>query len=236
MNKVPQGPERNGFTLVELLVVIAIIALLVSILMPSLQKAREIVEMTICKTQFRGHGQGYFMYANDWDGWIVSTCEFRRSDGQLSLSESRVELLKYMYRESTEGRYDDIFMCPTAVKLKDTSGSPYSDKGMWDGMWIGRIFSYMHCLGDDVQADGIYERKFSDLRAPGRTLAEADSFNATPIWTLRPEWDLGMDPPVRYRHIGNRANLLLADGHVEDIDDEEGCTAGNSTYWVTLVP
>jgi len=55
----------HGFTLIELLVVISIIALLVSILMPALSKAREQARRLVCKTQVRSSGMAFLMYAND---------------------------------------------------------------------------------------------------------------------------------------------------------------------------
>jgi len=57
---------RKGFTLVELLVVIAIIALLVSILMPALARAREIANRLKCSTQLRSIGQACALYQNDY--------------------------------------------------------------------------------------------------------------------------------------------------------------------------
>ena len=49
---------HKGFTLIELLVVIAIIALLVSILLPSLKKAQELAKRTVCMTQLKAIGAG----------------------------------------------------------------------------------------------------------------------------------------------------------------------------------
>ncbi len=54
--------KKRCFTLVELLVVIAIIALLVSILLPSLQKAREMAKRTLCMTNLAGSGKSVQLY------------------------------------------------------------------------------------------------------------------------------------------------------------------------------
>lgn len=57
--------KRRGFTLVELLVVIAIIALLVSILMPALGKAKELARQIQCLSNLKALGSALALYQND---------------------------------------------------------------------------------------------------------------------------------------------------------------------------
>jgi prepilin-type N-terminal cleavage/methylation domain-containing protein len=55
----------RGFTLIELLVVIAIIALLISILLPSLSRARELSKRLVCQSNMKGIGTSCKIYSND---------------------------------------------------------------------------------------------------------------------------------------------------------------------------
>jgi len=56
---------KKGFTLIELLVVVAIIALLISILLPSLSRARELAKRLVCAANIKGIGTAMKIYAND---------------------------------------------------------------------------------------------------------------------------------------------------------------------------
>jgi prepilin-type N-terminal cleavage/methylation domain-containing protein/prepilin-type processing-associated H-X9-DG protein len=76
-------PRRTlrGFTLIELLVVIAIIALLVSILLPSLSRAKELARRAICLTRMRGLTSAAHMYAAENDGfWPMSDNDSNTDD------------------------------------------------------------------------------------------------------------------------------------------------------------
>lgn len=74
--------RKKGFTLIELLVVIAVIALLLAILMPALNKARELGQGAACKGNLKSYTLAVQMYAQDNDDKFCDPdfCYFSQSD------------------------------------------------------------------------------------------------------------------------------------------------------------
>ncbi|RKY21475.1 MAG: hypothetical protein DRP62_07950 [Planctomycetota bacterium] len=113
-----------GFTLVELLVVISIIALLLSILLPSLQKVREQAKALVCNTRLKDIGTVFNLYVADSDGALPPTFPLTDKEFQQSREGINMEwfarVAPYYNRDKMPlfdgygSLYDyDMFRCPT---------------------------------------------------------------------------------------------------------------------------
>lgn len=106
------GGFRKAFTLIELLVVIAIIAVLFSVLLPSLHRAREMAKESICASNLRQLAHGWHGYADDHADVSVPG-RFAKVDGGTSNPANWYNVgngLKYRPRWiSAMGKYVGIF-------------------------------------------------------------------------------------------------------------------------------
>lgn len=82
--------RRSGFTLIELLVVIAIIALLISILLPALGKARKSAQMAVSLANLSSVGKAAATYQTDNKGYLPITLTYKRGTKKSSTSGNMI--------------------------------------------------------------------------------------------------------------------------------------------------
>ena len=115
------GLPLTGFTLIELLVVIAIIALLMSILMPALARARKQANLVLCQSNLKQWGIIFSAFTDDNDGY------FQEGWGSGLGSNWWMDATRSHY-----GNQIDVRCCPAAANPDRTIYEGYVNFGVWD--------------------------------------------------------------------------------------------------------
>ncbi len=211
---------KSGFTLIELLVVIAIISLLVSILLPSLAKAKELAKSVQCKVNLRNLSLAFFFYAEDTDSlrlpWFYSGYHDGRWYTNLLVDGGYVEDTGW----ESEGWgiiITGLWRCPMAEQFQWSGGygvlcNFYTDHTMfpWNtsqsnypGQRLDKLTrpSELWLIGD-AESNPIYGPLYGGY---------ACSWTTCPICD---PWEVDASTVVSPRHNG-RSNFVTMGGHVE---------------------
>lgn len=157
---------KKLFTLIELLVVVAIIGILLSILLPSLAKARQKTESAVCKSNLRQISFALLSYAENnrdiivpsWTGtaaWNAISWDDQLGDymgRELTLGQKRSELLSKTQNDSA---VNAIFKCPSDIfesVTEDNFRRTYStNRNNRDGAsWPNSEVKLMQVAGDTL--------------------------------------------------------------------------------------
>jgi|GEM_PF-2755972 len=144
--------SRSGFTLVELLVVIAILAVLMSILIPSLRKAREQAKIVVCQSHLRGLGMGFEIYVQDNNDRYPSQGNITElSCWVVEMAQVDLCPIEYIRQNYFDGSLDTFF-CPNFF----SAGSYAKDAD------LSKIYWYENLTPDGETTGYTYSR-----RSPG---------------------------------------------------------------------
>lgn len=236
---------NNGraFTLVELLVVIGIIAVLISILLPTLGRARSQAMSLKCLANLRTLGQATISYAQAYKGnWPYPTTTLdtwkpsaQRDAGQGFIWYNAVDpfLKKFRQNPNTSGvassrSYDRWKQCPVYENFADPAIN--SSGGQSDTTGFAKTYKMnSHLRTVAMASDGVLrgaQVKTNMIRNSSNFVYLGDGLSLEEMGNLPSQWDNGQfsmevnnkdwaNPALR--HIGG-ANILFMDGHAATIN------------------
>ena len=108
--------NSKGFTLIELLVVISIIALLLAILLPSLQKARAQAKKVVCSSYLKQFGLMCKVYAGDWNGYVPPQRYMRQGANTMAATPNIWIYSQAKYFEENYKEFVMVAACPNLKK------------------------------------------------------------------------------------------------------------------------
>lgn len=222
--------SRRGFSLVELLVVTAVVALLVSIMLPSLSSARRQAEAVVCGSNLRQLAVANMMYADAHGGRFCPGAPNFRVRNLMRWHGARPAVNRPFEPEDGPLQpflgFDEGIRACAALQREIPPGGARGFERNAGGFGYNQAF-----LGVELERVGGGWRQVSDLLGaqseqvarPHETLMFADtafmegelveySF-AEPRFF--PTWGNRADPSLHFRHPGRSANVAWTDGHVD---------------------
>ncbi len=243
MNRSTTFRPRAGFTLIELLVVIAIIAILASLLLPAVAKAKSLAQVTACTSNLRQFGLMTQYYVNDWNGSLPNY----RSNGSLVYTFNAYLDGPYattVLAETASGSQlrwiSEVWVCPNHPAPVWQANPSYAVNGasMHGGkFWWAGTFSQAKSSDIPEPSLKLWMTEGTYTGPSGEYVSDGTVDYTNLVWIDTPRrWRQDCFPhvvgvpgqQVSYRH-DMSANILTFDLHVEFLPYSE--IEKTSKYW-----